>query len=390
MDKRIKVGIIYKVNNAWIAGTYFILNIIHALYTLSDNQKPHLFIIVNNKKDFEDIKIKTQYPYLEPLLINTNGIMRKINKLFLLLFKRYLFLNKKLLSLDVILPITYNTALGYNCKNSFIYWIPDFQEHYLSHLFSAEEIKMRKLFQIKIIYEKNNILLSSNFAYENLKSIYPGNQANVYVVPFAVSISLNNNLRFETIKDKYQIPSKYYFCPNQFWLHKNHVVILEALKISIENNNPFFVVFTGKTEDYRTSDYFKKICDFIEYNNLTSYVRILGFIDRDEMLHLLANSVALLQPSLFEGWSTTIEEAKALGKPVICSDIPVHHQQLGNKGIYFNANNPHQLYNHIISLNTEIKLFDNYDIKIKEFGINLYKMFLDVKNNTQKNSSNCY
>lgn len=35
---------------------------------------------------------------------------------------------------------------------------------------------------------------------------------------------------------------------------------------------------------------------------------------------LLRESVALLNPSLFEGWSTTVEEGKSPGKHVLMSD----------------------------------------------------------------------
>jgi len=34
-----------------------------------------------------------------------------------------------------------------------------------------------------------------------------------------------------------------------------------------------------------------------------------------------------VQPSLFEGWSTVVEDARALGKPIVLSDIPVHLEQ---------------------------------------------------------------
>jgi hypothetical protein len=37
--------------------------------------------------------------------------------------------------------------------------------------------------------------------------------------------------------------------------------------------------------------------------------------------------VAVIQPSLFEGWSTVLEDARALGKTVIASDIAVHREQ---------------------------------------------------------------
>ena len=46
-------------------------------------------------------------------------------------------------------------------------------------------------------------------------------------------------------------------------------------------------------------------------------------------------SVAVLNPSRFEGWSVSVEEAKSLGKLVLLSDIDVHREQAPPDGVYF-------------------------------------------------------
>lgn len=33
-----------------------------------------------------------------------------------------------------------------------------------------------------------------------------------------------------------------------------------------------------------------------------------------------------VNPSFYEGWSTTVEEAKSIGVPLLLSDIPVHRE----------------------------------------------------------------
>ena len=45
------------------------------------------------------------------------------------------------------------------------------------------------------------------------------------------------------------------------------------------------------------------------------------------MYTLNANCVALINPSFFEGWSTTVEEAKSLGTKMILSNIELHKEQ---------------------------------------------------------------
>jgi glycosyltransferase involved in cell wall biosynthesis len=54
----------------------------------------------------------------------------------------------------------------------------------------------------------------------------------------------------------------------------------------------------------------------------------------------MKNSLAVINPSMFEGWSTTVEEAKLFGKTVVLSDIAVHREQSPVNGIYFDPADP--------------------------------------------------
>ncbi len=52
---------------------------------------------------------------------------------------------------------------------------------------------------------------------------------------------------------------------------------------------------------------------------------------------------ALINPSLSEGWSTTVEEAKSLGVPMLLSDLRVHREQAGDCAYYFDPEAAGQL-----------------------------------------------
>ena len=71
--------------------------------------------------------------------------------------------------------------------------------------------------------------------------------------------------------------------------------------------------------------------------------RVLGSIPDHDLLGLMRNSVAILNPSLFEGWSTSVEEAKSLGKTVLLSDIAVHREQAPDLGVYFHPQDAEDL-----------------------------------------------
>jgi glycosyltransferase involved in cell wall biosynthesis len=58
---------------------------------------------------------------------------------------------------------------------------------------------------------------------------------------------------------------------------------------------------------------------------------------------LLRTSTALINPSRFEGWSTTVEEAKSFGVPMILSDLDVHREQTDDMARYFGLDDPEML-----------------------------------------------
>ena len=64
---------------------------------------------------------------------------------------------------------------------------------------------------------------------------------------------------------------------------------------------------------------------------------------------------AIIQPSLFEGWSTVVEDARALGRPIIASDIPVHREQLGKDATFFSPHDVKSLAAAIIALDPTLK-----------------------------------
>ncbi len=111
------------------------------------------------------------------------------------------------------------------------------------------------------------------------------------------------------------------------------MVVLEAL--AHLDNPDIQCVFTGDTQDHRWPEYFEQIKTFIQENNLSSSVHLLGHISRQQQIQLLQAATAVIQPSRFEGWSTVVEESKALNKRLILSEFPVHREQAPENSLFF-------------------------------------------------------
>jgi glycosyltransferase involved in cell wall biosynthesis len=119
--------------------------------------------------------------------------------------------------------------------------------------------------------------------------------------------------------------------------------VLRALALLKRRRKEAIVVASGATTDYRHAEHFSTLTGLIRELGLQHDFRLLGVVPYEDLLGLMQACIALLNPSLFEGWSTTVEEAKSLGKLVVLSGIPVHVEQKPERSLYFDALSAEQL-----------------------------------------------
>jgi len=379
MADRTKIGILFAYSENWIAGTYYITNLIHALNLLHDSCKPEIIILSNGLQD--GIIKEIGYPYLRflPIEIKYNYAERIINKLSRIIIKIN-SINKNYTDkdFDIVFPIREFQYLS-EIKNK-LHWIPDFQERYFPDLFSESNLKRKSDYYNTISNSGDSIIFSSENAQKDFFKFYPKNNCKTYVLHFASNHPEYSMLDINLLKQKYNISGDYFISPNQFWEHKNHLVVLKAAKLLKEMNYKFTVVFTGKEYDSRNPDYFVRLKRFVSENNLQEQVRFLGFIDRREQLKLMNYSLAVIQPSLFEGWSTVVEDAKEMNQYVLLSDIKVHREQLNYNVSFFNPINENELLKKMIEVINEkiIRIKKDYQLNVLKFGNDFMKIINEI------------
>ena len=112
------------------------------------------------------------------------------------------------------------------------------------------------------------------------------------------------------------LPQDFIFYPANFWKHKNHDCLLQALQIlRDEQQLKLNVVFTGfeQSNGYPVREKVK------EYS-LESQVHILGYVTVEEIAYLYQHARMLVFPSLFEGFGIPLVEAMAAGCPVVAAN----------------------------------------------------------------------
>ena len=135
------------------------------------------------------------------------------------------------------------------------------------------------------------------------------------------------------------------------------------------------MICSGQLKSYKNDEYTNSIREFLTKNHLENDIKILGFIDRKEQLCLMKNSYAMVQPSLFEGWSTVVEDAKALNKFIFLSNLDVHKEQNPKNACFFDAKNEDDLVNKLLTVKPTQESYD-YSENRKQFA----KDFLEIIN----------
>ncbi|MEP0870513.1 glycosyltransferase family 4 protein [Trichocoleus desertorum AS-A10] len=351
MNQPFRIGLIYQGGRNWIGGSMYVKNIILALASLPNSVKSTFDICLLNNDALDAATRQEIEPYVsqfydldrevKPVTLK-NRLIWKVQKEILRQSNPPFHPVTKKRKIDFLYPTSSPTREPFAFRSC--PWIPDFQHKYLPHLFSETEIKRRDREYSEIARRSTRVVLSSKTAESDFRKFFPTSKTITEVLHFRTSPASDWFISHpEEIQKKYWLPERFFLLSGQFWQHKNHLVVLEALKVLHSQGVYPTIVCTGHIYDDRKPEYSDLILQTIHTYDLAQQFLVLGLISRSDQIQLMRRSIAVLQPSLFEGWSTVVEDARCLGKPMILSNFPVHIEQNPPESIYFERNSPEDL-----------------------------------------------
>ncbi|HMP75022.1 MAG TPA: glycosyltransferase family 1 protein [Kiritimatiellia bacterium] len=215
-------------------------------------------------------------------------------------------------------------------------WIPDFQHRHLPDFFSHEERRRRDERHARMAAEAQLVMLSSVAVRADYARFHPAYVEKARVLRFAVFPPVEPEPVERTlILARLGITRPYFHVPNQLWAHKNHALVAEALlRLRARGACPL-VVSTGAAADGAGTEHAGRLRARVSEIGLEDHFRFLGLLDHRSTFALMRESIAVINPSRFEGWSTSVEEARSMGKSILLSDLPVHSEQDPPRAAYF-------------------------------------------------------
>jgi glycosyltransferase involved in cell wall biosynthesis len=142
---------------------------------------------------------------------------------------------------------------------------------------------------------------------------------------------------------QYHLPAKFFYLPNHFWQHKNHMAVLDALEQLAPREIYPVVVCTGGLIDQYHPQHLNQLVREISARNLRDQFIILGRVPRADVYALMRQSICVLNPSQFEGFGMSAAEAHSLGKRALLANLPALREQALPDAVYFDPHDAQDL-----------------------------------------------
>jgi glycosyltransferase involved in cell wall biosynthesis len=323
--------VVYGLSENWLGGVNYYRNLV-SVFDGAGEAGLRLHVLANDAGFFGDMRLSPRVQVHRVPMLEHRTPAWWVRKLLARALGRDVMLVRELQRLGIRAVVFSHVpgagAAGIRC----LPWVPDFQSQRHPEFFPPDTVAKERARAVGWLADGGGLVVSSAAARDDAVALFGADPARLHVMRFAPRLDTAPLLDVATrdaVFARHGIARPYVFLPNQYWQHKNHELVVRALARLRAQGAPLpLVVSTGKTEDARDPGYFTRFQAALAGAGVGDAYRVLGVIERRDMLVLMAHAAVVLNPSRFEGWSTSVEEAKALGKPLWVSDIAVHREQV--------------------------------------------------------------
>jgi glycosyltransferase involved in cell wall biosynthesis len=340
----LRVGIEFPFKDrSWSGGINMIAHLLHALATQGSRRLQPIVIAAPDTPG-ELLEELPPIHVLRTKLVDTKSPAYLLRRLAKKALGHDPIMEAWLRSNDISV-LSHCSSLGRRSSVPTIGFIADFNVIHFKSLYSDAAWRWTYAGTARVCDEWDTLLLHAHAVADDYRAFFPGAKAKPAVLHFIPARlgAIRDAIPLQTLIARYKTPEKYFYAPNQFWVHKNHRVIIEAMSLLVERGHDVHVVSSGRTADDRRPEYFPDLMRDVERRKLTSRFHVLGVVPYADVTAFMRHCVAVVTASLAEGWGFSVAEAILMGKSVILSDIAVFREQAPKYGVYFNPSNPQDL-----------------------------------------------
>lgn len=250
------------------------------------------------------------------------------------------------LDLDV-LHVPFNFLPVSRCRK--IVSIHDLAFEYLPAAYAPVERARMRLLTRAAARRADHVLTLSAYSKRSIVERYRIPAEQVTVVPGAVRRDVFRAPDRETIGrqlERLGIPPDYLLYVGAIQRRKNLTVLLAALRLlRARGRHDVPLVLVGR-KGWGAGEVFRAVSD----QGLTDRVRFVERADTEALVALYGGALALVLPSLFEGFGMPVLEAMSCGCPVVSSDATSLPEVCGEAALLFDPRSPEALADRLATL----------------------------------------
>jgi glycosyltransferase involved in cell wall biosynthesis len=266
-------------------------------------------------------------------------------------------------NIDVFIYLNPFTDFYLNIPYISIVWdLQHILQPYFPEFNTSDVFEIRQQIFNKKLKRSSYIITGTERGKNEVSQLFNVWPERIRIIPIPTpSFALNNQKTVSGhIKNKYSLRDKFIFYPAQFWPHKNHINLINALKILIDKGIELDLVLVGSDKGNKAF-----VEGYIKEKNLANYVKFPGFVSTEDMVGFYKECMALTFVTFFGPDNLPPLEAFALNCPVIASNVPGAEEQLGDAAIIVEKTSPKEIANAIELLYTT----PSKAIEMKEKGL---------------------
>jgi len=235
---------------------------------------------------------------------------------------------------DVFHPTYYNPyflkSIG---EKPFILTIHDLIQEKFPELFSLQDDAIQ--WKRQLIHEASHIIAVSNTTKKDIISFYKIPEKKISVIYHGTNFSPLNEIKSDNVPN---LPSSFLLYVGERHLHKNFYFMIEALEPLLSKESHLHMVCCGGGK-FNSSE--------LMFFNMLGISQKISHIESPEKIlqNCYKRAIALLYPSIYEGFGIPLIEAFSMGCPVIASNIPTTQEICSGAYIGFEPKDPDSLRN---------------------------------------------
>lgn len=199
-----------------------------------------------------------------------------------------------------------------------------------------------------VLRNSRHVITVSEFSKREISTFYGIDSQRITVVPNASAFSKTEGKQPLIIH-----PRPYFLFVGSLDPRKNLIFLLKAFLMAALDDIDLVIVGAGHASFAQNPE--------IEKFRKQSNVVFTGYVTDDELRNYYAGALALVNPSLYEGFGLPVAEALAMGCPVLASDIDAFREVGGTDVVYFNTADASELSNLLITFSKTFSVLQTTD-----------------------------